>query len=76
MIENRIDISDDPLIGCHLDSPQEVFFCSPLGSLGSFLIELAEVPDIIAAELSGSYEHEQKFPHIVACTITTGLVSA
>ena len=48
VIHYSVDVSDDTLISCSLDGLDELFFRAPIGPPSSFLVELAEIPYIIA----------------------------
>ena len=49
VVHDSVNVRDDALIRCRLDSAQELFFRSPVVSDGSFLVKLSQVPDVVAA---------------------------
>lgn len=60
MVHDGVDISNDALVRCDLDGAEQVFFGSPLGRRGAFLLKLSQIPDIVAARVSfGVVEFKQ-----------------
>ena len=49
VVHDSVNVRDDSLIGGGLDGANELFFRSPVGSLGSFLVKLSQVPDVVTA---------------------------
>ena len=48
MVHDGVNVGDDTVIRCGIDSFLEVLFGTPFGTPGSLLFELSQIPDIIA----------------------------
>jgi hypothetical protein len=53
VVHHRVDVGDDTMLLGYLDRLEELVLGAPLGALSSLLVELAEIPDVIAAGSSG-----------------------
>lgn len=58
VVHHSVDIRDNPLLPRYFDRPHKVLFRAPFRTRGSLLVELSQIPDIVAALLV-SYRQTQ-----------------
>lgn len=67
MVHDGVNIGDDAVIRCGIDSLFEILLGTPLGTPGSLLFELSQIPDIIATisvVQAKGLTYRIQFPHL------------
>lgn len=72
VIQDSINVSDNAFLRSSLNCFQKIFFSTPFGTDRSLLVELSQVPDIIAegpSRQSGKVHRKgETYSHIISCT--------